>query len=226
MALYKIPKQDFEGFSIIHSLSIKSINAINNAIRSSAKTLTPTRLVEYVSDQVDIEYSDLKKVLQIIYSLSTLRKDDGLSKEDITSSIIDSLKEIDEEPFKSETKWDSFQKKLLALFTHEEKINLGYKAMSLAWEYDKIFVDSRIMTDIRPVFEEDADKDINSSLIVHHLKIEYHYSNDTHKKVFITLDADDLNVLKEQISRAEKKEKNIRAKLNRYFKIIDLSNQE
>ncbi|MEJ7684316.1 MAG: hypothetical protein WKG06_41995 [Segetibacter sp.] len=120
--------------------------------------LSPSQLVDQASKNVDIDQDDFQKIIKIIYSLSELRKDDDLSREEIAVLIVESLKEIDEEPFKSEKKWEQVEKKLSELLINEEKINLGYKTINLSWEFDKIYVESRIITDIRPVFEDDIEK--------------------------------------------------------------------
>lgn len=221
MAIYHIPTQDIEGFKIILNLSNKLIDKINSKIELSQSVLSPSQLAERLSAETSLNEEDCRKILKIIHSLSTLRKDDDLSKQDIVSEIIDSLKELDEEPFKLEKNWKQLEKNLTLLLSNEEKISLGFKSIHLSWEFDKIYMESKIMTDIRPVFEEEIDKNINSGIIVHSLKIEYHLSNDTHQKIFIKLDSDDLKELKEQIIRAEKKEQKIKESLKDYFKIIN-----
>ena len=87
------------------------------------------------------------------------------------------------------------------------------KAVDLRGEYDKIYVDSRIMTDIRPSFYEDIKKGFEIGAIVHNLRIEYHHGNKPHGQIFLALDNNDLAALKGQIIRAEEKEMSLRTNL-------------
>lgn len=88
MAIYHIPSQDIEGFKLILNLSNKPVDKINSTIKSSQSILSPSQLAERISVETDLNEEDCRKVLKIIYSLSTLRKDDDLSKEDIVSEIL------------------------------------------------------------------------------------------------------------------------------------------
>lgn len=121
--------------------------------------------------------------------------------------------------FKEKNNWDDFNDKLLSLLEYEDEVSLGFKALHLSLDFDKLFVESKIITEIRPVFDEKPELGIANSIITHSLKIEYHYSDDTHKKIFVTLKSDDLQELKEQILRAEKKEQQLEVSLNNYFRL-------
>ncbi|PKA06386.1 hypothetical protein [Leptospira harrisiae] len=76
------------------------------------------------------------------------------------------------------------------------------KQGELTEEFPRVFSDSRIVTDVRPVFSENLDESgILSYLVVHTLKLNY-YENGNLSSSYIKIDLGDLNNLKEQIDRA------------------------
>ena len=218
MALYKIPVQDIPVFELIWSSPNEYIESINKGIKSLPHSMIPSKMVESIASEINVDGDDLGDILKIIYSLSLLRKEDDLDKESVIEAIVESLKETDNLFFKEITEWDSLKEKLLSLMQFEDVVSLGFKALLLSMDFDKLYVDSKIITEIRPVFEDNSELGLANSIITHSLKIEYHFSDDTHQKIFITLDSENLQELKQQIVRAEKKEQQLENSLNKYFK--------
>jgi len=80
---------------------------------------------------------------------------------------------------------------------------LLYKASDVLSEEHRKFCDTRILSDLRPVFA-DSDESIKAAVVVHNLKISYHQDGD-HKSFYVAMDDDDLKTLKKIIERAERK---------------------
>ena len=89
------------------------------------------------------------------------------------------------------------------------------KAISLRTDFPNTFCDSKILTDLRPVFGDDAQRPPSAAIITHTLKIDYHGTNRKHQEFYVTLDADDLNTLASAIQRARQKASSLRGLLNR-----------
>jgi hypothetical protein len=101
--------------------------------------------------------------------------------------------------------------KLLAI----ESLNVvETKAQELKAEFEHTFCDSRIFTDLRPVFGGDVAKPPSVMLIVHSLKFGYHDSGENrHREFHVALDSSDLAALKDVIARAEKKAATLKSQL-------------
>ena len=76
-------------------------------------------------------------------------------------------------------------------------------------DYDNLFYSAKIMTDARPVFNDDASK-LEGMGIVHVLRIHFEH-NQKHEDFFIALDSIDLKKLRAVIDRAEKKSQVLQA---------------
>lgn len=77
------------------------------------------------------------------------------------------------------------------------------KTMDLTYEHDHLFESAKIITDIRPVFAEDAS-DIVAAVITYTLTLGY-YSGGKYRRLSIAMDSKDLQKMGEQCARAEKK---------------------
>jgi hypothetical protein len=81
------------------------------------------------------------------------------------------------------------------------------KAAELHTEVERSFCNVRILTDIRPIFTEDASETPRGMTVLHNMQVGYHDDTGRHKEFYVTLDDDDLEDLKQAIERAEKKKK-------------------
>ncbi|MGO9155135.1 hypothetical protein [Mycobacterium sp.] len=82
------------------------------------------------------------------------------------------------------------------------------KALSLRNEYERIITDTRILSDIRPVFDDDAeDPSIQAAIVNHTLRFTYTAGDGERHETHFALDTADLKKLKAQIEKALKKDK-------------------
>lgn len=86
-----------------------------------------------------------------------------------------------------------------------ETLQIAFKASHLANEHDRVFSLAKVVTDIRPVFGSEVGNPVGA-VIMHTLNIDY-FSNGTHEEFRVALGAEDLNVLRGVIERAEQKAK-------------------
>ena len=108
---------------------------------------------------------------------------------------------------------EQFQNTIAEVLKLNRSFGMIWRAKDLAKEYGKIFVQSRILTDFRASFPENFNEDLTAGIITHQLRILYHHDESNHSEIFITMDSQDLQELKEDILRAERKEKALQSKL-------------
>ncbi len=96
--------------------------------------------------------------------------------------------------------------KRLRFLINNKQIYYAAKADSLISNYGNVFIQSKIISDIRPVFDIQIEDEPQASIISHNLNIHYQ-SNDEpyHKDISLVLNLNDIKTLKEVLIRAEKK---------------------
>ncbi|AUX48810.1 uncharacterized protein SOCE26_103510 [Sorangium cellulosum] len=146
--------------------------------------------------------SDIVDMLVTIY-ITRLRSD--ISVDDFVNAIVTTA--LDKDPsFEEETLRDL----LRMLLSFNRTLGVTARALSVMDEYEHVLHEARIMTDMRPVFEDDSSTAVAATTIVHSLRLRY-YDGTQMKNFFVALDANDLKTISELIERASKKEAELRA---------------
>ena len=161
-------------------------------------------------------------IASMVYSLGNFfyRKDssDKFSKEE----LIEAFSYLDHENIKKLI--PSFKRNIdLILSFGIENLKLTAKAIDLKTENDKNYKESRIITDLRMIFNEDwTTESFNSAVIIHNFNFSYFTpENQSMKNIFLTLDSADLKDLKNKIERAIAKESELKKKVDSIITIIE-----
>jgi hypothetical protein len=109
--------------------------------------------------------------------------------------------------------FDSLREKVEKLL-NVHKLKVISKATRLQLDGERLYCESKILSDIRPVFDDDPEVDPIGAVITHTLKLGYHIGRE-HKEFHIVLDADDLESLKSVIDRAYAKNQTLRVLLRK-----------
>lgn len=92
---------------------------------------------------------------------------------------------------------------------HDHPLAIARKAEQLGTEHQNLFMDARILTDLRPVFSAAGDI-IHESLVIQTLLIDYHDGAEP-RRVALALDARDIAQLRRLCERAEAKASTLKA---------------
>ena len=89
----------------------------------------------------------------------------------------------------------------LRLILRVKQVYASTKALTLLNDEERLFLRSKIVTNVRPIFEEDVALPIIGSIITHSLKISVR-SNGNNEHYYFALDSRDLLELRDSIDRA------------------------
>lgn len=217
MANYRIPDPFQSGFSAINDLSVDEIKIIADFIRNIPTGISGNRFKEELTDGLPMkQISDIADTLLSFGNLLTKSTTD-----EVSNGLASAYNKLIAKTL-SEDKEKSLAYKIHLLIENLGNFKLTVKAMDLLSETTNMFIESRILTDVRPMFERYSDELNGNALIVHQLRIEY-ILNDESAKFFVSLDLDDLKKLKENIERAMNKQAAIEAKYNSITNFIDIT---
>ena len=205
MSRYLIPDIFKPGFILISKLNQKQVKQIAKKLSSIDFGLNDSKIAESLTDSIQLEKNDLTNIIKSALSLLSFKQKDNINTsrdiQDLIDSIEEQIKDIDIKNLK----------KNLKLF---EKIDgptiQTMKGHQILRENEKNYISSRIISDLRIVFDDELkDEGIKNAVIVHNLRLDYFASNDK-ISVFLALDHNDLEELKNTIERAIQKENLIR----------------
>ncbi len=143
---------------------------------------------------------------------SRIKDDPQFSASDVAEGMALEMEEISSKELRSppdEEQRDHFQGRLLALLSIDALSTVA-RAGGLLLENEHSLRQTRVVTDIRPVFEsEKPDASPAGAVIVHTLKISYWADNEV-KNFFVALDTNDVRELSQQLERANAKAESIK----------------
>jgi hypothetical protein len=131
--------------------------------------------------------------------------EDDISLQKLVIDIAEAVNEEESLPHLNEEGKHNFSKRLADFLEATSVLGITAKAAKVLLEHEHVFLEPRILTDIRTVFKDIEEQPVGA-VIVHNLRITYR-QNDDRKEFFVALDDSDLASLSQEIARAEAKAK-------------------
>lgn len=183
----------------------EKLNAIPLSVRQQLDLI---RTVQSISELGGGLNSELGKVL---VSMFGRMQSEYASATEFVNSLIEYLRTsyVDYFPDDSLDRLADLLIRLLSI----EKLKLGQNAQSLHTEFERLFADARIMTDVRPLFSEDPKAPPRAAVLAHTLRIDFSSSSSPDGQLYFALDDSDLDGLLEQVKRAKEKSQTLKALL-------------
>lgn len=175
-----------------------TFSALTESLENLPPTLSHQDLATAVRTSVpSLDEEDASSLLTFLVSAHWTRFARKWSAERVAARIASSLE-------LTEPEIEVLESRLTRLLALSDLSDIS-KAMDVLTDHERVFVDSRIITDVRPVFGNDATANPEVSVLVHMLKIAYQDSDGRSKAVHVALDTDDLGNLRRTVDRAMEK---------------------
>jgi len=197
---------------VIRGLGVQSLkDAISEVKKLPSAPTQPADIRHALSVTLKGNTSGGEALLRLVLALHGLRRQLTISPDSIFQGLQSGL-------LPSESKWtDEEFKQWLAIadlvkeFFELEVIGLSAKALDLSYEHTQLLQRARILTDIRPVFDEDASV-IRGTVISHSLLLRFDDAEGDHV-LSLSIDEEDIHGLIKQCERALKKSQTARKQL-------------
>jgi len=198
----------------IEPVSFKTLDLSNTQFEQLISCLSqaPTRSLKELQNSAvgkvsGVSPDDLADIVSTVFSLNVVKAQAELSAKRFAADVIEALGEAGTVD-RAGASLASMQANLERILSIDPLINIS-KGIGLLAEQPRTFCDSRILTDLRPVFHDDSSQPAVGAVIIHSLKIEYHEDGE-HKEFFVALDSDDIENLVQVLKRASTKANSLR----------------
>lgn len=198
----------------IRDLPDESVRELLAALQQVPDTYSQISLSAAIADKVDtIAANDVREVVPALISLYAYRDYSQAAISDVAEGVAQAMEESESDRLRlPPEERDSFAKRLAELL-NVEPFNRVVRAGTLLLENEHTFRGSRVLSDIRPIFDpERPDAAPRGALIQHTLKISYR-ADSTVREFFVALDSGDLDELLEQLVRAKSKAESLKSVL-------------
>lgn len=198
MSSFTIPDIYSQGFRELNNLGQNDFLKLVEFISKVKEGMGPNSFINEL--EVAIPEIMVKEIGQVIYSFGTLLlMNEGKSINQIASDLAKSLnKKFDD------IEIEPIYERLSIILNKIGSLRATTKAVELLGENYNVYLDSRIISDIRVVFDDELHAEKYNALIIHNLRLLFR-NNDEDKEFYLSLDFADLIKLKENIDRALEK---------------------
>ena len=167
---------------------------------------------------------NISRSLNALWNFGRERGLTGEGGKTIIEEASSSLEEIADPAWKDKNleKWEALSPSLaeaIDVIDEDHPILITAKAHALVYAHQHLYLESSLITDVRPIFSQDASRIIR--LIVSHvLTIEYTDASKTPSVVSVMMDSEDIELLRQACERAKKKAQTITEKMADFHPIV------
>jgi hypothetical protein len=224
MAKLRLPESLRRNLIALATASTEQVDQLHETLSTLTPILTPEEIPEQIASKLNLwNGEEARRAVKGILGLSAFRAQSGQKLESLTSDLISALQAdtgVEETSPEEKTKLilssaqePEFRNVLLRLFSIVA-LDVTAKALGVLTDNQRSFVSGRVLSDIRPIFQDEISAGPMAGVIVHSLKLEYMESNQL-QEFFVSLDSKDLQFMLDLIQRAIKKDVAMRALLEK-----------
>lgn len=202
-----IPPRGFDEIGRLARYADKLADVLAAAAKTPVGAKTST-MNEQVARATGIPAADAALLISGLASLRTLMDKLSADASDVATAITAAVSTEAPEGWLEQNlkNWESGSAAVAAALgsiTSAHPIWIREKARNLTYAHQNIFRSSRIITDLRPVFNATGD-DIGSMVLTHVLTIEY-FDGAERRRIEFALDESDVRELRRSVERAQVK---------------------
>jgi hypothetical protein len=202
-----IPSEHRTALVKFTSLLKSEAESLIEALEQAAPALMVGDVARRIAKKTEISPEIVRDVLFMLASMARARVGVGLTVEEFVDALAPSLEGSNST--RGAKEW-ARTKSYLQRALSSSAIQVTAKALQVAGEHERFLCHARILSDMRPVFDDDT-LDARAIVITHQLKIAVHESDggDEASDLYIAVDRGDLVRLRAVIDRALEKQKKL-----------------
>jgi len=179
-------------------------------------------LAKKIAEENSMNFNEVSSVISTIANWILVQRRMDLTSEEFMEGVTAFLESQSESIWSSDHRqaWRDRYDIILDILSSNNAVSLGAKAIELFFEHQLVLCSTRIITDLRPIFNDEATELIG--FFSYHTLVARCVEGSQLREFHVALDKNDLTILKEQLERASKKASLLEKDLtDNNFKIID-----
>jgi len=202
----EIPKKYERGFVVIKSLSDSDIKQVVEVLGAASPASEFSDILPSLLPRLpEVPEGDVQKFLETLYSLYSYRSHLDAPIDEFVGDLSEAIRESENEEVQTSNpdQLALLENRLKSLLT-VPSLSMRSKARALRTDFANIFLDAKIISDIRPVWDGDVKELPGGAVITQTLKLEYSHAGGT-GELYLYLDKEDIELLVSALTRAKQK---------------------
>lgn len=205
----RVPEEYVPHLKRLVGLPPESMKALLRGLRDSEPSLEMGEFVDSVAAQLSLDRAEARGIVELLTSLSAVREAAGGDVSEFVSAFHGAIEQTGE-PDLQPSDWEAFQGAITDMLSGDNPLAVSAKALNVLTDHPRVFLQARVLTDLRPIFRVDVSDPPAALVAIHTLKLEY-LAEGAHRSFYITLDSGDVAKLIDVLLRATEKEKSLNA---------------
>jgi hypothetical protein len=201
---FNLRPDQLNDLSILRELGADAIHTITKTLAGlESPPVKPQHLRKELINILPTKTSEAEHIVRLLITLYSLRRQRDLSVQELLDGLTRGIRTADVKWTDVEiSEWEELLPNLHDLLSMSTIWTI-VKALDLSYDYANLFQSAKILTDIRPIFSEDAST-IDGSVVSFTLRL-YFDSLEGSKSLSIALNHKDVKKLQKNCERAIKK---------------------
>jgi hypothetical protein len=199
-----VPKRHHAGLAVIRSLNDIQASALASELDAAAGAHRNGQSFAANHAVVDLDSAVVAKGFNTLKELYRVREHEHMTVEEFAEEVINAMNDSARADLSvSDEEHRVFKQRLVRLMS-VKPFGIEAKATDLGKDFEHLYCQSRVLTDLRPVFGDDVTDGPIQMLITHTVRIGYHDYGD-HKEIYVALSDEHVQRLIDQLLRAQNK---------------------
>ena len=201
----QVPKSAWPDVGTLLAIPVANLRDLVKCIQTASPMPDLEDLADKFADSTGISTSDILAVLTILINLKRLQNDIPESPEKVFAAFENALERSGSPDWNVDkaAAWKERGPLLLPLLEPDNAIAIMAKVRVLLFESQCVLSDSIVLTDVRHVYNEAADK-VVGGLVLHTLSLQF-LEGDQTRQIHIMMTTEDVSKLIGQLKRDQQK---------------------
>jgi len=210
---FSIPEGELPGIRQLAQVPLDVLERVSAAASEEKPRLDKEALIGAIARRAGLDSDVVRSVVNVLWRLAFVQRRRELGIEAFLEALNETFRQLPPQQWSSTDaqNWSERQERIRKLLAPDLAIAMSAKATELLVEQGLVFCRARILTDVRPVFDEGA-QEVQALVPFHTLAITCHEADEM-REIHIALDFKDIGRMRGLLERAERKERVLRQRL-------------
>jgi hypothetical protein len=210
----RLSDSQIRDLAVVCEIGASRLEIIASGLSRQKPTIRRNTIDDYLRENLGHERAAV--LSRLLFGIAGTFRRTHSSATEVLDSITPAVKAQEGEDDRLKL-WDGCRSGFEKLLT-SDAVSLAAKAIDISYDFERVFLTGRLLTSIRPVFDDDREEIVGST-IVQTLRMEFIASNGDQSSISIAMDSDDIKLLRKECDTALNKAEKAKSEMESKFRL-------